>query len=207
MSDPKIIWLKNHKKQKKSGEILKMLFLAIVIGAVLGLVLWNQFVENYSQHDFKIPESKNITFNAQGPLPLTTAQVAAEFERSDGKPILLYIYATWCQVCTKNFPAFNELTREFQNTDLQIMTLAIDRNQDAAHLQNYLNKFGDIYFQPRFLAYKEGFLEFLQKRHIRYNNRLPFTVLISRDGEVIAQYSGIKRGNYLRNKIVKELYL
>jgi len=184
-----------------------MLFLLIAIGALLGMILWNYFVEGVANLDAQIPPSRNITYNQQLPVAMTTTQVANEFEKADGKPILLYIYTTWCKICTKNFATINDISREFQNTDLQIIALAIDRDMEAEILQNHLNKFGEFYFQPRYLSFKEGFKDFLSKKNIRYNNHVPFTVLISKEGEVLLKYSGAKNKNYLRNKIVKELYL
>lgn len=184
-----------------------MFFFTLAVGAVLGLMLWNVFVDNIANLDVEIPQSKNITFNQEVPIPMTTAQVANEFEKSDGKPILFYLYTTWCSTCAKNFPVFNEIAREFQNTDLQVIALSIDREHSEQELKAYLGKFGDLYFQPRFLAFREGFLEFLQKKNIRYNNRIPFTVLISRDDEVVTKFVGSKSKKYLRNKVIRELYL
>lgn len=208
MSDNKIISIAAYKnfRKKKLKKINKMLFLAIVIGAALGVLLWQNFVEATSNLDVQIPQSKNIIFNEQMPIAMTTAQIANEFENADGKTILLYIHTTWCKSCAKNFPIINEIAHEFQNTELKIISVAIDRDLDAAELHSHLSKFGNIYFQPHFLAFKEGFLEFLQKKNIRYNGRIPFTVLISRDGEVITKFSGTKNKNFLRNKIIKELY-
>lgn len=204
----KIIHLKDYKKKfKNPKEIKKMFFLTIVVGGLAGLLLWNFFVDNIATLDVKIPESKNITFNGQAPIGMTTTQIANEFEKADNKPVLLYIYTTWCKTCLKNFSTFNEITREFQNTDLQIISIAIDRNLTPETLNQYFSNFGELYFQPRFLSFKDGFLEFLQKKNIRYDNRIPFTVLISRDGEIITKFSGTKSKNYLRNKIIKELFL
>ncbi len=202
MINDKIIPLENYRKPKKN---INMFFLAIFIGAFVGLASWHYFVENVAATDVAITPSQNINFNLIPPISMTTGQIANEFERADGKPILLYVYTTWCKVCTQNFAAINEIAREFQATDLQVLTLAIDRDIDEATLQSYLNSFGKLYFQPRFLSFKEGFIEFLQKKNISYGNRIPFTVLIARDGEVVTKFTGTKGKNYLRNKVIKQL--
>lgn len=183
-----------------------MLFFIILLAALLGGFLWNKFVEEAQNLDVEIPQSKNISYDISQALPMTTAQVAQAFEDADNKPILLYIYTTWCGICSKNFPIINEIAREFQNTDLRIITIAIDRNLEPAALGQYLSSFGNVYFQPRFLAFKEGFLEFLQKKQIRYSGKIPYTALISRDGKVVVKFTGMKSKNYLRNKIITELY-
>lgn len=184
----------------------KMFFLTLVAGIGISLALWHYFVENVERADVQIPPSQNVRFNDHAPLAMTTAQIADELEKNDGKPVLLYIYTTWCKICVENFPKINEVAREFQNTDLQVIALAIDRDLDPKALQDHLNQFGDVYFQPRFLAFKDGFRELLQKKNIRYKGMIPFTILISRDGEVITKFIGSKNKNYLRNKIIRELY-
>jgi peroxiredoxin len=201
----KIININNYR-QNKQKDSKKMLFLSIIIGLLAGLVLWKYFVENIANYDVKIPQSANIKFNEKEPIGMTTAQVAVEFENFDDKPVLLYIYTTWCGVCTRNFEVFNEISREFQNTDLKVMALAIDRNLEAQKITDYFNKFGDVYFQPRYLIFKDGFIEFLHKKNIKYSGHIPFTVLIGKNGEVISKYTGVKNKNYLRNRIIKELY-
>ena len=184
-----------------------MLFFVIAVGITVGLVVWNYYVENVSHLDVKIPSSRNITFNNEPAMAMTTAQIANEFEKYDNKPILLYLYTTWCESCKKNFTAFNEIAQEFQETDLHIIALAIDRDLTDAALKADLNQHGEVYFHPRFLAFKEGFKDFLKQKQISYEGRIPFTVLIGRDGKIITKYVGAKNKNYLRNKIIRELYL
>lgn len=204
MSEEKVILLKQYQKSKQNP---KMFFLVILAGVLMSLVIWRVFVENVERLDVQIPESQNILFNDTAPLSMTTAQIADELEKGEGKPTLIYLYTTWCRICTKNFENINETAREFQNTDLQIIALAIDRDLAGEKLGQYLNQFGDVYFQPRFLAFKDGFREFLRKKDIRYGGKIPFTILISGDGEVVTKFTGRKRKNFLRNKIIQELYI
>ncbi len=184
-----------------------MLFFVIAVGITVGLVVWNYYVENVSHLDVTIPSSKNITFNNEQAMAMTTAQIANEFEKYDNKPILLYLYTTWCESCKKNFTTFNEIAQEFQETELHVMALAIYRDLTETALQADLNQHGAIYFYPRFLAFKEGFKDFLKQKQINYEGRIPFTVLIGHDGKIITKYAGVKNKNYLRNKIIRELYL
>lgn len=194
----------NFKDYKKSQSKFKMFFLAIIIGIIGGFLIWNYFVENIAALDVKLPESSNISFNEKPAFAMTSAQIANEFELAQGSPILFYVYTSWCKICQKTTPAINEIAREFQGSDLKVLAIAVDRGMDEISLKDYMNSYGKIYFQMRFLSFKEGFVEFLKSRNINYNNRIPFTVLIARDGEIITSYSGSKSKNYLRNKIIRQ---
>lgn len=184
----------------------KMLFLSIILAIITGSLIWKFFIENYQINDYEIPISQNITFNDQLPKLIDTAILEKEFENNQNKPILLYLYTTWCQVCNKNFSVINDISQEFQNTELKVITIAIDRNIDSNLLVQYLKKFENIYFMPSFLQNRNGFIEFLDDKKVKYNNRIPFTILIARDGNILCKYSGVKSKNYLRNKIIKELF-
>lgn len=199
-----IININQYHNNKKTSR--KMLFVSIIIGIVVGLFLWKYFVENIANYDVKIPASANIKYNDKEPNSLTTSKIANYFENNDGKPILIYIYTTWCGVCTRNLPILNEIAREFQNTELKILALAIDRNLTNERLKSYFQNAGDIYFEPNYLSSKNGFIEFLRYKNIKYSGHIPFTALINSQGEVVMKYIGSKNKNYLRNNIIKELY-
>lgn len=191
----------------KDSEVKRMLFIIIIIGVIIGLFSWHYFVENVARNDVNIPNSQNITFNNEIAKAIDVNDIRQEFSASLSRPILLYFYTSWCSKCKKTTPIINELAREFQATDLKVIAVAIDKNIDAKFLGQYLNNYGDIYFEPSFLTSKVGFIEFLRERGVRYNKRIPYSILFSANMEVVANFSGSKSKNYLRNKIIKELNL
>jgi thiol-disulfide isomerase/thioredoxin len=204
----KIIDIQSYKKfHKKPLKKATMLFITIAIAIIAGLAIWHFFVEEVAIANTPIPPSTNVSYNHLMPVPVTASQVANDFNNFENKPILLYFYATWCGSCSKNMPLINDLIREFQNTELKVVILAIDRDLSAEHLSNYLSRFGEIYFQPKYLLDKTGFIDLLRKKNIKYNGRVPFTALISHNDEIIVKFSGYRSKNFLRNKIIKELYL
>jgi len=198
----KIIFLKQYKQKKK----LKMILFLVLISIIIASIIYTYLIENKKYLEIKIPESRNIFYNNQEPISITPTQIASDFEQNDDKPILLYLYTTWCDVCKKNFNQINEIAREFQNTDLKIIAISIDRDMDKEKLSHYFSQLGNVYFPIQFLAFKEGFLDLLSQKNINYNGVIPYTALISGEGKVIIKFSGTKKMKNLRKKIITELY-
>lgn len=184
----------------------KMLFLTILFAFIAGTLVWKIAIENYSDDDIAIPASSNIDYSNQIPVPSSVEQIINEFEKTDNQPILLYLYTTWCQVCSKNFKVINELAQEFQNTELKIIALAIDRNLEVDNFNSYIKNFSPVYFLPKMLENRNGFVEFLKQKNVNYGNRIPYTVVFKKNGTVAVKYSGLKSKKYLRQKIIAELY-
>ena len=184
----------------------KMLFLTIIFAVVIGSLIWKIAIENSSNDDVAIPASSNIDYSTQIPIPSSVEKIISEFEKIDNQPVLLYLYTTWCQVCNKNFSIVNEIAQEFQNTELKVMAIAIDRNLDVNNFNNYVKNIAPIYFEPIMLENRNGFNEFLKQKKVNYTNRIPYTVLFKKDGSVALKYSGLKSKKYLRRKIIAKLY-
>lgn len=216
MQDQKIVYLnkyrKFHRLRKLKEKITnfkwskKMLFLVIATSLVLGSIIWHFLVEYPARLDVQIPASDNVTYNHEDPIGINVLELEAELNASEGKPVLLFIYTTWCSSCLKQFPIVNEVVREFQNTDLKVITVAIDRDINSDLLKKHVASFGDVYFQPKYLSFKEGLKDLLKRKNINYTGRIPYTVLISQYGEVVEKYVGAKSPNYLRNKIIREVF-
>ncbi len=183
-----------------------MIFVIILLSVIVAITIWNQYIKRQSILDVKIPQSENLFYNNQNAIATSATDIAAQLDENAGKPILLYIYTTWCTVCTKNFWVINEVAREFQNSDLKIISVAIDKDISANKLTDYLGAKGKYYFKPRYLEFRAGFFEELANRGIKYKNVIPFTALIGEDGQVKFSYNGSKKLDYLRYRIIKEIF-
>ena len=84
---------------KKIIEAKKMLFLVIIVGCVVGSLVWSYFIENVARADVIIPQSRNITYNNEIAKAIRADNLNDEFEDIGTSPVLLYIYTSWCSTC------------------------------------------------------------------------------------------------------------
>lgn len=90
-----LIYLTNFKKEKRK----KMIVAISAIVAFLALIMWKFLIENPSLSDIKIPESSNIIYHKT--IRLDPNDIISKIENEKGRPILLYVYTTWCGVCKR----------------------------------------------------------------------------------------------------------
>lgn len=197
-----IIYLEKIKNYKK---IKSMISVILVVAIIVGVVAWNYLVENPPIPDLKIPASENKVYTLDTFSTLTPGDIISEIEYNKNKPTLLYFYTTWCSACKAQFPVINEMARKYQNTDLKVIAVAIDRNISNQALFNYLKSYGNIYFKPNYLLYQDGLRDLLKTKEIDFNKVIPFTVLINRNGSIAASFTGAKSQNYLNRRIIKSL--
>ena len=201
--DKKITSIKKYQKNKFKEQY--MLFIIIVLCVIVASLFWKFYVEDQEILESKIAISQNLTYNVGSPIGIDPLDISSQIKSAPGQPVLVYFYTTWCKSCHENFSAFNEVAREFQNTDLKIIAVAIDSNITGSKLTNSLSTKGDIYFQPQFLASRDGFSELLREFNIKYSGRIPFTTVLSGEGKILIKYNGARSARKLRLAIRKEL--
>ena len=107
---------------------------------------------------------------------------------SDDKPLILFVYTSWCPYCHKMFPLVNALAAEAK--DMNVIAVSIDR--DRAALANYLATQQPLALMPRTITdpYQQlDFIEALQAEQLRYQGSIPFLAVFYQ-GKPIAEVPG-----------------
>lgn len=111
-------------------------------------------------------------------------QTLRELSEWKGKVLVLNFWATWCPPCIEEIPAFVQWQEEYGENGLQFVGIAID--QEAAVVE-FSAQLGINY--PILMAGEAG-LALTEK----YGNRLkalPFTVIVSRQGDILLRHPGV----------------
>jgi thiol-disulfide isomerase/thioredoxin len=110
-----LVNLNQIKKLKRA----KMIVFILIAAAVFSAITWKYLIYD-SAIDFKIPESSNQTYNQ--PIAILPNDILSQIDDNLGKPILLYVYTTWCGICKQQLPIINEMARKFQNIYLKVIS-------------------------------------------------------------------------------------
>ncbi|MDR3386325.1 MAG: TlpA disulfide reductase family protein [Rudaea sp.] len=165
-----------------SRSNLLIIFVAIV-GAGLGLLAGSRF----GQGPEVVPPAgmailKPGDMRADLQLPGSDGH-AHRLSDWDGKLVLLNFWATWCGPCREEMPLLSETGAKFSRNGLQVVGIAID---DAEAVQGFLKDSPVRY--PILIGGDDdpnASLLFGDTRSV-----LPYSVLIGRDGKLLAQRAG-----------------
>jgi thiol-disulfide isomerase/thioredoxin len=102
-----------------------------------------------------------------------------------GKVIVLNFWASWCPPCREEIPLFTDLQKKHPEGDLQVIGVAID-NKTAVMVFRQFVKMN----YPVLIGDDDDALNLVAQ----YGNRtgsLPYTVIIDRNGAIVARKLGI----------------
>jgi thiol-disulfide isomerase/thioredoxin len=150
---------------------------AALVGVGLGAARWGSPQAVNDEADAKaLAQLWGSSFDAPG-----GEKVAMQGFR--GKPLLLNFWATWCPPCVDELPLLNRFYDENRGNGWQIVGIAVDKLESVkAFLQRLPLAF------PVAMAPAEGMS--LAKALGDDVSALPFSVLLGRDGAVLARKIG-----------------
>jgi len=156
-----------------------LIVIVAIVGAALGLLAGQQFDK---PAELYIPPGVTVLKVGQTRPDLEFADVdgnARRLSEWNGKVVLLNFWATWCGPCRDEMPL---LDRARGKSGVEVVGIAVD---DPDAVKDYLKENPVGY--PILLAREDGNpeLTFGDTRSV-----LPFSVLIGKDGTLLAQRAG-----------------
>lgn len=145
--------------------------IALLAATLLGAVLLFQTLGPSTVGEVRAP-----TFTA---FTLDSPPVTRTLEDYRGQPILLNVWATWCDPCREEMPSFERLYRDYRARGLRIVAVSIDNPGTTQLVRDFVKEYGlsfDILQDPGSAIMSAfGVLG------------LPETFVISRSGIIIAR--------------------
>jgi thiol-disulfide isomerase/thioredoxin len=101
-----------------------------------------------------------------------------------GKPVVLNLWATWCGPCKLETPQLVALSEKFKARGLNIIGISVDDTPDE--IRAFASEFKVKY--PMLVGV--GHEDFMTR--LGYQDMLPFSILVDRNGVVVGQITGLE---------------
>ncbi|MEM7244706.1 MAG: TlpA disulfide reductase family protein [Acidobacteriota bacterium] len=107
-----------------------------------------------------------------------------DLDQLRGQVVLLNFWATWCLPCRVEMPIFSRLQRKHGEAGLRVIALSTDEPSDRRKVESAIRK-----LKMDFPVWVGGTTEHM--RNVGLGDVLPGTVLIDREGAIVARYEGL----------------
>ncbi len=135
---------------------------------------------------------------------LTASQLEQRLAAERGNLVLLNLWATWCTPCLREIPDLVTLEREFGPRGLVVIGVAMD---EPSELESRVRPFHAKHF-PEFRSYLRGEPDMdalASAVDPAWNELLPTTYLIGRDGKVLGRIQGKRTLAQFRELVTESL--
>ena len=129
------------------------------------------------------PAAWSVETGAPAPdLNLPGLKEAVDLAKLKGKVVYVDFWASWCGPCKQSFPWMNDMQAKYEGQGLQIVGVNLDAKRDDA--DKFLAQ-----TPARFTVAFDAKAESAKRYGVK---SMPTSVLIGRDGKVLAVHSGFK---------------
>ena len=121
--------------------------------------------------------------------PVIDAQGYARIvQQHRGKPLLITLWATWCEPCRDEYPMLNELAKEYEPKGLQVVGINYDQEGDLILMRRFIARYKPIF--PNFRKKQGDEAEFTQAVMPGWSGALPASVFYNKYGKQVNHVLG-----------------
>jgi thiol-disulfide isomerase/thioredoxin len=121
-----------------------------------------------------------------------------------GRPVLVNLWATWCEPCRSEYPMLVGLAKKYQSKGVVFLGISYDEGQDLSTEESFL-----AIYRPDFPNFRlEPGIDvagFNRAMDPRWNGSLPSTIFYRRDGRPLMQFYGTRPRAEFENGIERLL--
>ncbi len=114
-------------------------------------------------------------------------------------PVIINFWATWCKPCIAEFKVYDKIYNEYKDKGLQLVAISIDSERSLPKVKPFVKS-----NNYNFKVLLDPGMEAARKYYV---TNVPVTFLLNKNGEIVYQHSGYKKGDEakLLKAIKKEL--
>jgi cytochrome c biogenesis protein CcmG, thiol:disulfide interchange protein DsbE len=122
-----------------------------------------------------------------------------ELKKITGKgPVLINFWATWCKPCVEEMAEFSKIYNELKDKGFEMLAVSVDNEKTVAKVKPFVKSKN---FNFTVLLDTNG--ETARKYYVQ---AVPATFLLDKDGRIVYQSSGFKKGDEIKlRKKIEEL--
>jgi len=133
-------------------------------------------------------------------LPMDRGILKDELSASEGQVVLVNLWATWCTPCLREIPDLLTLEREFPDHEFRLLAISMD----DSYSKDWVSEFKAQHF-PALRSFINAELDMdtlVSAIDPVWNETLPTSYIINRNGAVIQKIQGKKPVTFFREQLV-----
>jgi len=174
--------------EKISPKDIQFVFNAIIISLVVMALLFT--FKPYMGNDPLLAEIKQMDKSIITVSPRDLDRIV---QSSTGKPVMLFMYASWCGYCKQVMPMLVQMVHNHELDQIEPVFLSVD--EQPRSLSKYLVYKG---YSNAFTPYRldrdfsfRGMSSFVMESGSHYQGSIPYIGFFNREGKLISDASGV----------------
>ena len=133
-------------------------------------------------------------------MPMDRDTLRGELSASEGRVVLVNLWATWCTPCLREIPDLLALETELPASDFRLLAISMD----DAYSEGWVTEFKAKHF-PTLVSFINAELDMDTLVSVIdpvWNETLPTSYIFNREGEVVKKVQGKKPIAFFREQLV-----
>lgn len=133
-------------------------------------------------------------------VPMDRDALRGELSASEGRVVLVNLWATWCTPCLREIPDLLALEAELPASDFRLLAISMD----DAYSEGWVSEFKAKHF-PTLVSFINAELDMDALVSVMdpvWNETLPTSYIFNREGEVVKKVQGKKPIAFFREQLV-----